>query len=692
MMRIHLPVGQRVTLGFTVMILLIVLSSGLGLLHSRSAGIAINNAHNNSSQIEEVRGLQLKWTSVVRLIDNLLLSRQTTLIESQINPQISQFNKQLTELQAQNIGQTPIQVAENQEIIKDLQTLGTNLTEVAEQIGVFAQSGSWAKAQALRFTEMTSLQRRFEENLDQLNLNISKTIDEEITSTNAQQNAAQLQLIAIIIFSLITSSFLAYATSRSITIPIAQLLGNVQKIMNRDFTQQKVLEREDEFGKLSQAFSLMTNLIKETYDQLEQRVTDSTKALSTSTEVSRRLSTAIGRKELVTEVINQVKTAFGYYHTQIYFYDGANQNLVMAGGSGEAGEMMLAQFHKVAKGRGLVGRAAESNKPILVSDTSQNPEWLPNPLLPETKSEVTIPISIGNKVLGVLDVQHNIVNGLQQEDIDALRSIANQVAVAIQNIQSTESAAKRAAELQTVANISTAAASISNVEEMLQTVVNLTQRGFGLYHAHVFTYNESTNALDIIACGYREGDEHEGTHGTTSIGLEQEQSLVARAGRTKQAVIVNDVRSDPGWLPNPILTETAAELAVPMIFGGKLLGVLDVQSERINAFTNEDASIQTTLATQVATALQNARSIQEAKRQAEHESAFNLITQKIQNTTSIESALQVAVRELGHALRMKPTWVKLNSEPLESGQIAATQAKNSPTSPKESETMETGVS
>jgi putative methionine-R-sulfoxide reductase with GAF domain len=323
---------------------------------------------------------------------------------------------------------------------------------------------------------------------------------------------------------------------------------------------------------------------------------------------------------------------------------------------------MLAQFHKIAKGRGLVGRAAETNQAVLVSDTSQNPEWLPNPLLPNTKSEVAIPISLGGEVLGVLDVQQNIADGLQQEDVDSLQSIANQVALALQNIQSTEVVAKRAVELQTVATISTAAATIPDIQEMLESVVHLTQRGFGLYHAHVFTYNEDMDRLEIVACGYKEGDEHEGTHGTATIPLEQEQSLVARAARTRQAVIVNDVRSDAGWLPNPLLPDTASEMAVPMIVGGQILGVLDVQSERVNAFTDEDASIQTTLASQVATALQNARSFSQSQRQAERETAVNLITQKIQNTTSIEAALQVAAREIGHALGMKSTQVTLDPE------------------------------
>jgi GAF domain-containing protein len=454
-------------------------------------------------------------------------------------------------------------------------------------------------------------------------------------------------------------------TRRRITEPLGLLQEGVKELESTGhLVHPIVLDSKDELSNLANTFNSLSAQLGELIGTLEQRVTDRTKALATSTEVSRRLSTILNQKKLVSEVVNQVNDAFGYYHTQIYFFDQANQNLVMAGGTGQAGELMLAQFHKVAKGRGLVGRAAESNEPILVSDTTQNPEWLPNPLLPETKSEVAIPISIGDQVLGVLDVQQNTIDGLKREDVDSLQSIANQIAVALRNIQSTEAIAKRAAELQTVANISTAAATIANVEEMLQQVVHLTQRGFGLYHAHVFVYNDDTAKLEIAACGYKEGDEHEGTHGATAIPLEQEHSLVARAGRTRQAVIVNDVRSDPGWLPNPILTETAAELAVPLIVGDQLLGVLDVQSERINAFTEEDANIQSTLASQIATALQNVRSFTEAQRQAERETTVNLITQKIQNTTSVEAALQIAARELGHALGMKSTLVSLDPSAL----------------------------
>jgi len=127
MMQIHLSVGQRVTLGFIVMIFLVGLASGVGLLYSRSAKVALDSAHNNSSQIERIRSLQLQWDSVVVLVDTLLLSRQSSLIDSELNPGIADFNQQLTDLQKQNIGQSPAETAKNQEIIKDLQQLGIDL-------------------------------------------------------------------------------------------------------------------------------------------------------------------------------------------------------------------------------------------------------------------------------------------------------------------------------------------------------------------------------------------------------------------------------------------------------------------------------------------------------------------------------------------------------------------------------------
>ena len=132
---------------------------------------------------------------------------------------------------------------------------------------------------------------------------------------------------------------------------------------------------------------------------------------------------------------------------------------------------MLARGHKVPKERGLVGRAASTNEPVLVPDVSQAEGWLPNPLLPDTKAEIAVPISAGNQVLGVLDVQQNIVNGLGEEDVALLQSLAGQVAISLQNARSFEQS-KAQADLESLVNaIGQKIQRTTTVEDTLQTAI-----------------------------------------------------------------------------------------------------------------------------------------------------------------------------------------------------------------------------
>lgn len=208
---------------------------------------------------------------------------------------------------------------------------------------------------------------------------------------------------------------------------------------------------------------------------LEARVVERTRALELSTLVSRRLSTILNEQELVKEIVNDIQRTFNYYHVHIYLFDKAIQSFVMAGGTGEPGRLMLEAKRTLKLGQGLVGRAGLTNTTILAGNVAQSADWLPNPILPETKAEVAVPIALGTEVLGVLDVQHNVVNGLGQQDVYILESIASQAAIALRNAETYQLAQKKA-EQETLLNL--IAQQIQSTNDM-QTALQVTVRELG---------------------------------------------------------------------------------------------------------------------------------------------------------------------------------------------------------------------
>jgi putative methionine-R-sulfoxide reductase with GAF domain len=274
-------------------------------------------------------------------------------------------------------------------------------------------------------------------------------------------------LIAAVLVALALYVFL----NRLVISPLGELQEETQAVVEGDLSRHAPVHSEDEVGRLADAFNRMTEQLRSLVGTLEQRVADRTRALETSTEVSRRLSTILDQQELVAAVVEDVQRAFGYYHAHIYLLDDEDETLHMVGGTGEAGQIMLAREHKIPMGRGLVGRSAVSNEVVLVLDTSMDPGWLPNPLLPDTKSEVAVPIAIGDRVYGVLDVQHNVADGLTKQDADLLRSVANQVAVAVQNAN-LFTQTQRKAEQETLVNvIGQRIQTATSVEDVMQVAL-----------------------------------------------------------------------------------------------------------------------------------------------------------------------------------------------------------------------------
>jgi putative methionine-R-sulfoxide reductase with GAF domain len=264
----------------------------------------------------------------------------------------------------------------------------------------------------------------------------------------------------------------ALGLSQVLARPLQRLSEIAERFGSGDYgIRANIQTSDDEMNTLAKAFNNMADQTQSILAGLEKQVSDRTQAVITSAEVSRRLSTILDQQQLLISVVDEIQRAFGYYSVQIYLFDDEHENLLLMKGTGEAGKALLDRGHTIERGNGLVGRAAEMNSVIFITDTREEQNWLPIPLLPETKSELAIPITIGDHVMGVLDVQHNNSQDLSDQSAALLESIANQVAITLQNARLYKEAQQQADREAVILRISQKIQAETSIDRVLETAV-----------------------------------------------------------------------------------------------------------------------------------------------------------------------------------------------------------------------------
>lgn len=219
-------------------------------------------------------------------------------------------------------------------------------------------------------------------------------------------------------------------------------------------------QRTDEVGELARSFTSMATQLQELFMTLESRVAQRTQRLEMVAALSEQLNAILELDELLTVLVNQVQRRFNYYYVHVYFLDNLEDEpvLIMTAGVGQVGTELKSKGHLIPlQAKSLVARAARTGELVAVSDVRLAPDWLPNPLLPHTKSEIAVPIVMEGDIVGVLDVQSDKVAGLDEGDAILLRSLANQVAIAWTNARLFEQTQQRATELAEAKEIAEAA-------------------------------------------------------------------------------------------------------------------------------------------------------------------------------------------------------------------------------------------
>jgi GAF domain-containing protein len=220
------------------------------------------------------------------------------------------------------------------------------------------------------------------------------------------------------------------------------LIVGAVALVNRRYRDLQERDRQSEL--------LAANLeLQAMSDTLETRVAERTRDLALATEIGNTISQVRQLDSLLASAAELVRARFELYYVQIYLVDEAGFNLVLRTGTGTIGSALVSQGHRLSIGPGSInGLAAGNNQAVVVADTKASSIFFANKLLPDTRSELAIPLSIADRVVGVLDLQSDEANGLTDDSLPAFGALAGQLAIAIENVRLFTEVAQARAELE----------------------------------------------------------------------------------------------------------------------------------------------------------------------------------------------------------------------------------------------------
>lgn len=410
---------------------------------------------------------------------------------------------------------------------------------------------------------------------------------------------------------------LAWLTIRQVFQPIGVLIDTATAITAGDLTRVAPVEGEDEIGVLAHAFNNMTGQLHDLVASLGQRVAERTTELEqramqlhAAADVARVVTSVLDLDRLMKRVVILIGQRFDLYYVGLFLLDETRRWAELCAGTGEAGRALLEQRHRLeVGGHSVVGWCTAYGQPRIALDADRVAGRFESLLLPDTRSEVGLPLIARGRIIGALDVQSVKENDFSQEDVTVLQTMVDQIAVAIDNARLFAKAEESLAELQAV------------------------QR-------HYLREAWAGFAAGRAATGYRYAD------GDVEADSDAWLPAMTDAQRQNQAVVAPD-------------GDGATTLSLPITLRGEVIGLLGFKKDGEGEWANDDIALAQAVADQVALSLENVRLFDEVQRRARREALVRELTDKMRRTTDVNAILEMAVQGLGETLGSARAFVRL---------------------------------
>ncbi|HVO42631.1 MAG TPA: GAF domain-containing protein [Aggregatilineales bacterium] len=370
--------------------------------------------------------------------------------------------------------------------------------------------------------------------------------------------------------------------------------------------------RRDEIGMLSSMLAGMAVRLNGAIHDLERHVEERNRKLDTTLEIGRILTSLRDLDSLLEEVVRLIRDQFEetVYHVQVFLVDPHTNRAILRASTGTVGRQLLQRGHFLEVGsRSVIGSVTAMGHAVVTLDTSNNPIHQRNEFLPDTRAEMALPLRLGNRVIGALDLQSTRPDAFTEQDVDLFQGIADQITIAIENALLFEESRVR----------------LQEIERLNRTL---------------------TEAAWLETERQREPPRLDAASGPVSPGNAAWSELQLEAMQTRQ-------------IAARTIGETVT-FAVPVLLRDQVLGAVEWQVPRLR-YTEGTRQTALALTMRLALAAENIRLFEQSRRAAQRELLVNRISSKLIGTTNIDEILQTAVRELGLALHTPQMAIRLTA-------------------------------
>ncbi len=420
----------------------------------------------------------------------------------------------------------------------------------------------------------------------------------------------QRQIRTNIIFVLGTSivvALIAALIANSLTNPIIALSKVANSISQGDYNARANVKNTDEIGVLALAFNSMTDQLQSVLVGLEQRIDERTADLKKSTleletiaEVARDITIIRDLSTLLNVSANLIRERFNYYHVGIYLIDDAGEFVYLRAASGMSAQEMLDQNYKLKIGQeGLTGNVVRTGRAYIAQDVGKDAVRFQNPFLPQTHSEIALPLRSRNITIGILDIQTDIESAFEERSTNILQLLADQLAAAIENAQLTQQVEGTFTELNTAYRLQT--------QSVWQSTLNNRENSAYEYNGMQMQSVPQNLPIDLLK------------------QLEAGKAIVTQTN-------ASDVKKT---------------LLVPITVRNQVIGVIGLEQEDPNrTWTEEEMAVAEAAANRAGLTLENARLLEESQRRAIKERTIFEATARIGSALNVENILEATAEEL----------------------------------------------